>query len=384
MRRGLLALVAATLAASGAAASAAPPPVEAPAYIVRGPHAVVLAARAPDVRRAPASITKLMTVLVALEHARLDDIVTVTPQAAGIGESTVHAPPGRAALRSRPRDRRPRPERKRRRDGARGSRRPWLGGAVRGADEREGAVARPHLDPFREPARARPGRPRVERPRRRRRCSRRRSATRSSARGRRGRRRRSPAAGCSPRPTACIGKLPLVGAKTGHTDAAGWSQVAAVERDGVRITASVLGSPSEAQRNADLGALLTWGLAQYRPVKAVDGRRVYGLAETGYGRPPVKLVALRQIVRNVRVGRPLVERVVASSALALPVARGQHVGEVRVFAGGRLIARAPLVAADSVSAVGTGGRSRGTPDAPSTISSGSSRSCTNRRKGPLS
>ena len=58
----------------------------------------------------------------------------------------------------------------------------------------------------------------------------------------------------------------------------------------------------------------------------------------------------------MRVGQPLVERVVASSALALPVLRGQRVGEVRVFAGGRLIARTPLVAAESVSAVGTPGK----------------------------
>jgi hypothetical protein len=58
----------------------------------------------------------------------------------------------------------------------------------------------------------------------------------------------------------------------------------------------------------------------------------------------------------VRVGQPLVEHVVVSSALALPVHRGQVAGEVRVFAGGRLIARTPLVAADSVSAVGTPGK----------------------------
>ena len=49
----------------------------------------VLAARAPDARRAPASITKLMTVMVALEHTRLDDVVTVTPEAARVGESSI-------------------------------------------------------------------------------------------------------------------------------------------------------------------------------------------------------------------------------------------------------------------------------------------------------
>jgi len=152
-----------------------------------------------------------------------------------------------------------------------------------------------------------------------------------------------------------IGKLPLYGAKTGHTDAAGWSQVAAVERNGVRITASLLGARNEAQRDTELESLLTWGLAQYHPVRAV-GTRVYGLAETGYGRPPVRLVATRAVVRNVRVGRPLVERVVLGSALALPVIRGQRAGEVRVFSGGRLIARSPLVAAEAAPAVGTLGK----------------------------
>ena len=129
-----------------------------------------------------------------------------------------------------------------------------------------------------------------------------------------------------------IGTLPLIGAKTGHTDDAGWSQVAAVQGDGVRITASVLGSPTEAQRNADLGGLLAWGLAQYQRVKAIDSRRVYGRAETGYGRAPIRLVPRDDAVRTVRVGKPLVERVVA--ALGAGAARcraGQRVGAVRVL-----------------------------------------------------
>ena len=144
-----------------------------------------------------------------------------------------------------------------------------------------------------------------------------------------------------------IGTVPLVGAKTGHTNDAGWSQVAAVERNGVRITASLLGAASESQRNAELASLLTWGLDQYRRV-VVAGDHVYGHAEVGYGRSPVRLVAARDVIRSVRVGRPLVERVVASTALPLPVTKGQRVGEVRVFSDGRLIARTPLVAAASI------------------------------------
>jgi D-alanyl-D-alanine carboxypeptidase (penicillin-binding protein 5/6) len=352
----LLALAAIAFAACCATAAAAPPPVDAPAYVVRGgPDSVVLAARAPDAVRAPASITKLMTLLVALEHARLDDMITVTPQAAGTPESTVMLRAG---------------ERLSVRDLAIAALVPSANDAATALAVYvgHGSVARfvammnararslgltsthfenPHgLD---EPGHVSTARdittllaaalrnPFI-----------RKWSTRSTATIAGGRVLTST--------DGLIGKLPLVGAKTGHTEAAGWSQVAAVERDGVRITASLLGAPSEAQRNADLRALLIWGLAQYHPIRAIDDARVYGLAETGYGRPPVRLVAPRSVVRTVRVGRPLVERVVASSALALPVVLGQRAGEVRVFAGGRLIARAPLVVAEPVPAVGTSGK----------------------------
>jgi serine-type D-Ala-D-Ala carboxypeptidase (penicillin-binding protein 5/6) len=356
MRRGVLALAAAVLAFLCATAAAAPPPVSAPAYVVRGgPGGVVLAARAPDVQRAPASITKLMTVLVALEHARLDDVVTVSPQAASVGESSVMLRPGEQLTV---------------RDLA-------IAALVPSANDAATALAvhvgRGSIPRFVEMMNAKAGalgltHTHFENPHGLdepghvssaldvttlltaalrnpfiRTWSSRSSATISGGR-------------TLTSTDDLLGRLPLVGAKTGHTNAAGWSQVAAIQQDGVRITASVLGSPSEEQRNGDLAGLLAWGLAQYHPVKAVDGRRVYGLAETGYGRAPVKLVAAREVVRRVRVGRPLVERVVLSSALALPVARGRHVGEVRVFSGGRLIANVPLVTATAVSDVGAGGK----------------------------
>src|SRR2546429_1525607 len=41
-----------------------------------------------------ASITKLMTVLLTLEHVRLNDVVTVTRDAASVGESSANLRPG--------------------------------------------------------------------------------------------------------------------------------------------------------------------------------------------------------------------------------------------------------------------------------------------------
>ena len=313
-----------------------------------------------------------MTVMVALEHARLDEMVTVTPQAAGIGESTAMLRPG---------------ERLSVRDLAIAALVPSANDAATALAVHvgRGSVARfvammnakarslgltstrfenPHgLDETGHVSSARDVTtllsaalrdPFI-----------RRWSTRSTATIAGGRVLTST--------DGLIGELPLVGAKTGHTNAAGWSQVAAVERDGVRITASLLGAPTEGRRDAGLASLLAWGLDQFHAVLAIDAARVYGLAETGYGRPPVTLMTQKSIVRQVRVDRPLVEHVVASSALALPVTRGQRVGEVRVFTEVGWW-HAPRCSPPSRSRPWERRvRSRGTPGALSTIFSGSSR-----------
>jgi D-alanyl-D-alanine carboxypeptidase (penicillin-binding protein 5/6) len=148
----------------------------------------------------------------------------------------------------------------------------------------------------------------------------------------------------------------LYGVKTGHTAAAGWCEVAAVRRNGVTLYTTVLGSPTRSQRNTDLASLLRWGVTRYRPVWLVRPQRIYLNAAVGYGKHSVPIVAAGGIARPVRVDRALVERVVAPAALQLPVARGQRVGEVRVYSGKRLVARRPLVAARSVARPGLGGR----------------------------
>jgi D-alanyl-D-alanine carboxypeptidase (penicillin-binding protein 5/6) len=141
----------------------------------------------------------------------------------------------------------------------------------------------------------------------------------------------------------------VIGVKTGHTTGAGWSQVAAVRGDAGTIYATILGSASRAQRNADLQALLAWGLAEYRTVEAISRSRTYAEARLPYGRGELALVAASPLRLVVRPGRPLIERVVAPTGLALPVERGQVVGRVEIWSRGRLVGRRPLVASSSVS-----------------------------------
>ena len=145
---------------------------------------------------------------------------------------------------------------------------------------------------------------------------------------------------------------PLVGGKTGHTQDAGWSQAAAAARGGVTVYGTVLGSDTRGARNDALRELLEYGLDQYRRVQVIDASRAYVTAETAFGQPDVDLVAPRSIVRTLRNGKSLVERVVAPTMLALPVAKGQVVGRVDVYEGNRLVASSNLAAATAVEDAG--------------------------------
>lgn len=54
----------------------------------------ILYAKNAYVPRAPASTTKIMTALLAIERGQLDDIVTVSTKAAAVGEASLHLSPG--------------------------------------------------------------------------------------------------------------------------------------------------------------------------------------------------------------------------------------------------------------------------------------------------
>jgi serine-type D-Ala-D-Ala carboxypeptidase (penicillin-binding protein 5/6) len=355
--RGAILGVAVLVSALVGSASGSPPPTAASAYyVVSAYDGTVLAQRDAARRSAVASITKLMTVLVTLEHARLDEIVTVPAEAAGIGESTIFLRPGeRLAVRD-------------------------LVVAALVPSANDASVALAHhvgggslarfVELMNQKARKlglldthytnphgldAPGH-----------LSSARDAVRLARAALRHRFIRQTvglqearlAGGRSVISTDDLlaRYRPLLGGKTGHTAGAGWAQVAAARAGGVTVYAAVLGEPTRARRNDDLEALLRWSLAEYRRVATVARGRVYATLRTPYDRPPVRLVAARRVVRPVHVERALVERIFAPTTVMLPISRGQRLGVVRVYDGPRLVASAPLVAAEAVSEPGGVGK----------------------------
>jgi len=338
-------------------ALAAPPHPEAGSYlVVNASTGEVLAARNPRARVPIASITKLMTVLVALEHARLTDVVRVDRAAAKVGESTIRLRAGEritvhdlvaAALIQSANDAAVALAR----HVGHGSTPAFVALMNAKAHElglRDTHFVRPDgLDARGEFSSAADVVKLAE------------VAMHDPTIRRIVGERTATIAGNRRLVTwdDLLGTFPgLIGVKTGHTDNAGWCQVAAVRGMGLTIYTAILGSPSRSRRNADLAALLAWGLSRYRVVPLVQAGRTYARAEIGYGRAPVALVAERPLIRSVRLGQPFVERVVAPAVLSLPVKAGQALGEVRVYRNGELVGSRRLVAAGSARRPGLTGR----------------------------
>ena len=358
MRRALLAVVAllaalaAPVQASSADAQTAEPQIAAAAWYLVGDDGSVLARNDAGRARAVASITKLMTAAVVLERAQLTDVVRVSRRATGVGESTVYLRPGeeltvaellRATLIPSAND------------AAEALALHVGGGSLDRFVELMNAKAvelglsdthfeNPHgLDESGHVSSARDattlvryalGVPFI-----------RDALSRSSV--------SLPGGRTFPTTDDLLETwAPLVGGKTGHTRDAGWSQAAAAEKAGVTVYGTVLGSNTRGARNDALRELLAFGLDQYRQVQVIDRGRVYAAAETGYGQRDVELVVPRSFVRALRIGTPLVERIVAPTSLALPVAKGERLGRVEIYDGNRLVASSNLVAADAVADAG--------------------------------
>jgi serine-type D-Ala-D-Ala carboxypeptidase (penicillin-binding protein 5/6) len=340
--RLLVALAASALAAPAAAAT---PVVDARAYLVMNDtNGEVLLARNAQDRLPIASITKLMTALVTLDRAEPDELVSVDPDATGVRGSTIRL---RAGERLQVRDLLAAALIQSANDAA-------LALAEHGGDGdgssfvvlmnqraqalglRDTRFVRPdgldiagHYSTALDVTRL--GQEAMRDPVIRR-LVRQESATIAGGRTLR-------------TWNDLLGEFPGVyGVKTGHTSGAGWNQVAVARGNGVTIYATILGSPSRSVRNADLEELLAWGMSRYAVVPLAPPGQIYGRVRVTYGAEAVPVVAARPLRRAVRVGRPLVQRVVLPSQVDLPVRLGDVLGELRVYERGRLIARTPLVA----------------------------------------
>ena len=245
-----------------------------------------------------ASITKLMTVIVALDHLKLGDVVDVDPRAAAVGQESIYL---RAGERLTVRDL-------------------VKGALIQSANDAADALAlatAPSFPAFAELMNAKaeelgltdshfvrpdgldaPGE-----------YSSARDVTRLALAA-----MQLPLVRDDRRPSATatiaggrtlhtwndlLGVFPGVfGVKTGHTDGAGWSQVAAVRGGGATVYATILGSPS-----AHAAERRPRGAARLRPRAVPAGRRRHRRAAPTRGRAAVRARAAARSSRAAPLQR---------------------------------------------------------------------------------
>jgi D-alanyl-D-alanine carboxypeptidase (penicillin-binding protein 5/6) len=144
------------------------------------------------------------------------------------------------------------------------------------------------------------------------------------------------------------------GVKTGHTRGAGYVLVGSGRKNGIQVVSAVLGTPSEAARDDATLRLLSFGRRSFQRITAArPGSSVAISVPIRYRRgAELELVVGPNGQRTVvRRGERDTVQVVATrypSEVQGPIAYGQELGEADVLQDGRKIATVALVAATEV------------------------------------
>ena len=146
------------------------------------------------------------------------------------------------------------------------------------------------------------------------------------------------------------------GLKTGSTDAAGYCLAATAERDGMELIAVVLKSPTSAQRFESAKALLNYGFAAFSLVDAVPDQVLspipVTLGEAQWVQPV--LGEGHQLLLEKSQAADLGQEIQLAEQLPAPVRSGDEVGTLLLTAGGEQVAAIPIVAGEDVERLGYG------------------------------
>lgn len=147
----------------------------------------------------------------------------------------------------------------------------------------------------------------------------------------------------------------MIGLKTGYTSTAGYCISAVAERDGMRLIAVVLGEPDKESRNSDITAMLNYGFANYAMADILeDGQKLDSVpVELGMqSSVSVQLADDAPILMEKAGAEGLEREIIQENSVQAPVKQGEKLGEVVLRRGEEEIARRDIVAAEDVARKG--------------------------------
>lgn len=144
----------------------------------------------------------------------------------------------------------------------------------------------------------------------------------------------------------------LTGLKTGYISEAGYCISATAKRDGLSLVAVVMAAPTKETRMADASALLNYGFANFTVYQPPEDSLTpipvtLGTAKTVQ---PVLQDAQSIVIEKEKAG-DLETTLSLPDTIQAPVEAGQQIGELTVTSGGETLLTLPVVAADAVGAL---------------------------------
>ena len=142
------------------------------------------------------------------------------------------------------------------------------------------------------------------------------------------------------------------GLKTGYTSTARYCLSATAERSGVEYIAVVMHGETADSRNRDAETLLSYGFANYRLIPLSDSAPLPLLPVELGEKKSVPLALDGPAYQVAEKGGEADYRLTLRSSVPAPVKKGQPLGSLRVTVGEKTIAEVPVCAAEDVPRIG--------------------------------
>ena len=141
------------------------------------------------------------------------------------------------------------------------------------------------------------------------------------------------------------------GLKTGYTASAGYCISATAERDGMELIAVIMKAPDKDARTKDAKALLNYGFSTYALVSAAPQEPLtpvpVAMGTADAVQPIAETENASVLVERSKAGG-LTQTVTLEPQVTAPVAAGQRLGELSVLDGDTVLVTVPLVAQEAV------------------------------------
>lgn len=139
------------------------------------------------------------------------------------------------------------------------------------------------------------------------------------------------------------------GIKTGYTDNAGQCIVISASENGVNLVLAYLGGPSLGQRDAEVVSLVRYGFDSYQQRTVIEQGTRYASIDIPFewGRK-MELASADNLVKTVYVKDNVVHQLTLPEEVELPLHKGDKIGIIEAYDGGRLLGSSYLLATEDV------------------------------------